>query len=60
MRTVLSCRPSRELKGHEYDSASGWCRHGCGVRDDGFVLSQAGDRLRYPTERPDYGRLADP
>lgn len=32
-------------KRHDYEWLSGWCKHGCGVRDDGRVVTFAGDVL---------------
>ncbi|GAA1733032.1 hypothetical protein GCM10009746_14140 [Microbacterium paludicola] len=31
------CYPNRP--GHRFEPASGWCANGCGVRDDGRVVS---------------------
>lgn len=40
MTYAHGCRPNRT---HSFDSVSGWCRHGCGVREDARVLNRAGD-----------------
>ncbi|MDQ1128281.1 hypothetical protein QE381_000409 [Microbacterium sp. SORGH_AS 888] len=48
--SALDCRPGRA---HRFDSPSGYCRWGCGVRDDGRVVSRAGDVIYPgPLERP--------
>jgi hypothetical protein len=36
---ALDCRHSRAHLGHTFDAESGWCVHGCGVRDDGLVIA---------------------
>jgi hypothetical protein len=33
-------------KAHDYAKESGWCIHGCGVRDDGRVISWQGEVLQ--------------
>lgn len=38
---ALGCRPGRR---HNFDWYSGWCRHGCGNREDGRVINiRSGD-----------------
>lgn len=37
--SAYSCRPTRAALGHTFDPDSGWCVHGCGVRDDGLVMN---------------------
>lgn len=32
---MAACVPHRATQPHEFHAASGWCIHGCGVRDDG-------------------------
>lgn len=39
---MMDCKAGKR---HSYDE-SGWCAHGCGVRDDGRVISWQGDVLR--------------
>lgn len=34
-----ACRAWRSALGHRFDPESGWCIHGCGVRDDGRVIA---------------------
>lgn len=34
-----ACRPWRSALGHDFDADSGWCVHGCGVRNDGRVIA---------------------
>lgn len=33
------CRPYRAGRPHMFSPVSGWCVHGCGVRDDGRVVN---------------------
>ncbi len=47
---TYDCRPG---KTHAFDPESGWCRHGCGVRDDARVVTHAGNPIRT-------GRAEDP
>lgn len=36
MPTIPACQPYRGPDApHSFDPVSGWCRHGCGLRDDG-------------------------
>lgn len=36
MTTTPACKPHRGPDApHSFDPVSGWCRHGCGLRDDG-------------------------
>lgn len=46
---ALDCRPG---KTHAFDVTSGWCGHGCGVRDDRRVITRAGDAARDALPRP--------
>lgn len=47
---AASCRPGRR---HRYDPRSGWCTHGCGLREDGRVLTWRGDLVNPgPTYTP--------
>ena len=49
--SVSSCRPWSAR--HRFDPASGWCAHGCGVRDDGLVASaRTGKVIAAPSRRP--------
>ncbi|WP_419817014.1 hypothetical protein [Glaciibacter flavus] len=38
------CTPQRN-GAHQFDALSGYCIHGCGVRDDGHVVSREGKVL---------------
>jgi hypothetical protein len=40
---MMNCKPGRV---HDYDIDSRWCGNGCGVRDDGRVISWEGTVLR--------------
>lgn len=46
---------TRTNKPHRFDSLSGWCHNGCGVRDDGRVTTRKGDVIyngpTYQTEQ---------
>ena len=46
---ALGCRRGRK---HDFDWYSGWCRNGCGNRDDGRVINmRSGDVIH---RGPDY------
>lgn len=48
---AFECRPGKR---HAFNYYSGWCAHGCGVRDDGRVVSRRGDVLHEgPSYTPD-------
>jgi len=55
----LNCVPNRT---HRFDSESGWCAHGCGVRDDQHVVNRAGTVVRVGHVSPadDLRRRIDP
>lgn len=54
--SALDCRPGRT---HNFQSPSGYCRWGCGVRDDGRVVSRRGDVIYPgPHERPQHQHAA--
>lgn len=40
---------SRPEAAHTFDPVSGWCWHGCGIRDDGLETSPAGNIRRTAT-----------
>lgn len=52
----MNCFPG---KTHTFDPTSGWCRNGCGVRDDGYV-TRKGDVIRTPEEHAAIRRQIDP
>ncbi len=48
--SALDCRPGRS---HRFSPSSGHCAHGCGVRDDGRVVSRGGAVIYPgPNEQP--------
>lgn len=44
--SALDCTPGKQ---HAFDPDSGWCAHGCGVRDDRHVVNRAGTVVRVGT-----------
>lgn len=48
--SIHACRPSRARLGHDFDPGSGWCIHGCGVRDDGLVIATRTARTIAPPD----------
>lgn len=51
--SVRDCRPYRAGQLHDFDPVSGWCAHGCGVRDDGRVINMhTGQPIANASERP--------
>jgi len=50
MTRATDCRPG---KTHRFATASGWCLWGCGVRDDGRIVTRGGAVVRPgPHEQP--------
>jgi hypothetical protein len=45
---TTTCTRVREFSGktHEFDPGSGWCLFGCGHRQDGRIVSFAGNVIR--------------
>lgn len=40
-------------RSHTFDPVSGWCQHGCGVREDGRITNKSGSILNSgPTYSP--------
>jgi hypothetical protein len=53
--SATDCRPGRT---HKFNHESGWCDHGCGVRNDGRIVTRGGAVVRPgPTEQPTHPAL---
>lgn len=59
MVSALDCTHGRA---HAFDPDSGWCAHGCGVRDDKHVVNRAGTVIRrgIPAPSEDIRHRIDP
>ena len=46
--TATACVRHRTTKGlsHTFDPVSGWCKHGCGNRDDGRITTREGNDIQ--------------
>lgn len=57
--SAIDCVPGRQ---HDYDPVSGWCAHGCGVRNDLQVVNRAGIVIRrgIPAPTEDIRHRIDP
>lgn len=42
MRRVRAGRDWGQVQHHDFDKTSGWCIHGCGMRDDGRRVGKGG------------------
>lgn len=49
MTAIGAAYPCRGANQHDFDWYSGWCRrHGCGVREDGRVISVKSGAVLHP------------
>lgn len=46
---------TRSYLPHEFDYYSGWCKRGCGNRDDGRIVSRSGDLIQAVPEYTEAG-----
>ena len=54
--SAYDCQPHRADLGHDFDAVSGWCVHGCGVRDDGRIVNvRSGSPVRTASHQPAAG-----